>query len=187
MLGAIILTGGASVRMGTDKAVIDWNGRRAVDRLADLAQAVGAHALLTAGAESYGFAHAIEDPPGAGPAAGLLAAAAVLAGQGCDRLLVLAVDAPTIRRQDLQPLLAAPLGGCFRDLHLPLVTNLNALTIGAGQGWSMRRLIETIGLTRLPCPADAQARLRGANTPIEREALLAALIESEGVQRGGAG
>ena len=41
-LGAIILSGGASSRMGVDKAAMDWLGRRAVDRVADLAFEVGA-------------------------------------------------------------------------------------------------------------------------------------------------
>ena len=37
----------------------------------------------------------------------------------------------------------------------------------------IRRLAETAGVARLPVPPGAQARLRGANTPEERAALLA--------------
>jgi molybdopterin-guanine dinucleotide biosynthesis protein A len=40
--GAIILCGGASRRMGRDKAALDWDGVRAVDRLAAWRECVGA-------------------------------------------------------------------------------------------------------------------------------------------------
>lgn len=185
-LGAIILTGGASSRMGADKAALDWNGRSAVDRLADLASEVGAAAVVTSGARPCGLPFAVEEPPGGGPVAGIAAAVAMLRGT-CTRALVLAVDAPTIRLSDLAALLAsARPGACFDDLHLPLVIDLEALPAEAGAGWSMRRLISTAGLAQLPCPPDARVRLRGANTPAEREVLLAALVELEGAQKGGA-
>jgi molybdopterin-guanine dinucleotide biosynthesis protein A len=55
MLCALILAGGRSARMGEDKALIDWGGRRAVDRVADLAAAVGCEAILTVGPSGYGL------------------------------------------------------------------------------------------------------------------------------------
>ena len=186
-LGVIILAGGGSSRMGSDKAVLDWNGRRAVDRLADLSRDLGAALAVTSGAGSYGLPVAAEDPPGGGPVAGLLAAAAMLRPI-CDRALVLAVDAPTVTPPDLAPLLAAPSpGACFEGLMLPLAVELSALPAEDGAGWAMRRLVDIAGLKRLPCPAGAQARLRGANSPAEHAALLEALIAAEGAQKRGAG
>ena len=44
-LGALILTGGASSRMGEDKALLEWGGVRAVDRLV----ALGAGGRLRSG------------------------------------------------------------------------------------------------------------------------------------------
>jgi molybdenum cofactor guanylyltransferase len=188
-LGVIILTGGGSSRMGADKALLDWNGRRAVDRLADLARDVGAVLAVSSGPVSYGFPTAVEDPPGGGPVAGLLAAAALLR-PACDRALVLAVDAPTITVADLAPLLAvlSP-GACFDGLPLPLVVDLSALPSEDGAGWAMQRLVDMAGLRRLPCPAEAEAeaRLRGANAPAERAALLEALMAAEDAQKRGAG
>jgi molybdopterin-guanine dinucleotide biosynthesis protein A len=187
-LGAIILTGGASSRMGTDKAALDWNGRRAVDRLADLAGAIGAQTCVTVGGRTYGLPFAVEDPPGGGPVAGLLAGAMALRQAGCRRALVLAADAPTITADDLAPLLAAPPPGAwFEGLRLPLVAELASLPGQDGRDWPMRRLIEAAGLVALACPAEAEARLRGANTPAEHQALLAALVEAEAVQKRGAG
>jgi molybdopterin-guanine dinucleotide biosynthesis protein A len=187
MLGAIILTGGASSRMGADKADLDWNGRRAVDRLSGLARDLGTVAVVTAGARAYGLPFAAEEPPGGGPAAGVMAAAALLRGQGCERALVLAVDAPTITPADLAPLLDAPSpGACFEGLNLPLVVELSALAPDDAHGWSMVKLIEAVGLVRLECPAPALARLHGANTPSERAELLAALVAAEAAQKDGA-
>src|SRR5689334_8924323 len=99
-LGAVILTGGAGLRMGADKAELEWGGRRAVDRLADLARSLGAAAIVTAGPRDYGLPVAAEDPPGGGPAAGVVAGARAL---GLTRVLVLAVDAPTLTAEDLAP------------------------------------------------------------------------------------
>ena len=173
-LGAIILTGGASSRMGADKAELLWDGRRAVDRVADLAAAAGAAPMLTAGARTYGLPGVSEQPAGGGPVAGVVAGAAALKAAGCRRALVLAVDAPTILAQDLAPLLAAAApGAAFAHLHLPLVLFLDAIPPGAGAGWSMARLITDAGIRLVPPPSDAVERLRGANTPAERAALSA--------------
>jgi molybdopterin-guanine dinucleotide biosynthesis protein A len=161
-LGAIVLCGGASRRMGRDKAVL---GRRAVDRVAALARIVGASALVTAGAD-LGLPWVPDDTAFAGPVGGVLAGARAL---GTDRLLVLAVDAPTLTAEDLAPLLAR--GGCYEGLPLPMVLDATAIPADAEAGWPLRRFVEAAGLVALPVPEGAAARLRGANTPEEREAL----------------
>jgi len=165
-LGAIILCGGGSRRMGRDKALLDWDGLRAVDRVAALARGVGAEALVTAGAD-LGLPWVPDDEAGAGPVGGVLAGAKAL---GTERLLVLAVDAPTLRAEDLAPLLVA--GGCYEGLPVPMVVEASALPADAQAGWPLRRLVERAGLVALPVPEGAMARLRGANTPEERSSLL---------------
>ncbi|EJL28263.1 molybdopterin-guanine dinucleotide biosynthesis protein A [Caulobacter sp. AP07] len=169
--GAIILTGGASRRMGADKASLDWDGQRAVDRVAALATAVGATRVLTAG-RAFGLEH-VEDPaPGAGPVAGVLGGARALAAHGLARALVLAVDAPTVTADDLAPLLAAPgPGAVYEGLPVPMVVALAALPADAEPGWPLRRLVERAGLAALPCDEAVRLRLRGANTPEERARL----------------
>ncbi|PIC01342.1 molybdenum cofactor guanylyltransferase [Caulobacter sp. X] len=165
-IGAIILCGGGSRRMGRDKAVLDWGGRRAVDRVADLARAVGARALVTAGAD-LGLPWVPDDEVGAGPVGGVLAGARAL---GTARLLVLAVDAPTVTAEDLAPLLER--GGFYEGLPVPMVIEAAALPGDAEAGWPLRRLVERAGLAALQVPEGALARLRGANTPEERSDLL---------------
>ncbi len=178
-LGAIILSGGGSTRMGEDKAVLDWLGARAIDRVAALARAVGAEPAIEVGGVNHGLPRVSEAPAGAGPVGGVLAGARALMEAGCRRALVLAVDAPTVTPDDLAPLLvgAGP-GRAYEELHLPLVIDLAALPAGAEAGWPLGRLLDRARVVRLPCPPEARARLRGANTLAEREALLADLSAS---------
>ena len=62
-LGVAILTGGASSRMGEDKAAADWLGVRAVDRVAALARALGAVAVVTVGRADHGLPFAADATP----------------------------------------------------------------------------------------------------------------------------
>jgi molybdopterin-guanine dinucleotide biosynthesis protein A len=171
-LGAVILVGGGATRMGRDKAALDWGGRRAVDLTAALAREVGAALVITAGGD-YGLPFVTDPILGAGPAAGVLAGAARLAASGYTHALLLAVDAPTLSPGDLAPLLAQPdPGAAFAGYPLPAVVALAALPTEAGLGWPLRRLIEHAGLSALTPPDGSEARLRGANTPAEHDALL---------------
>jgi molybdopterin-guanine dinucleotide biosynthesis protein A len=172
LLGAIILTGGASRRMGQDKAALLWGERRAVDLVVDLARSVGAGRVLTAGEMDYGFERVRDPAPQSGPVAGVLAGLAALGGS-FRRVLVLAVDAPTLQPADLAPLLAATgPGATFADFPLPMVLDPAATPADVGLGWPVRRLAEAAGLSQLPLPPGAADRIRGANTEAERLRLL---------------
>jgi len=176
MLGALILTGGRSSRMGEDKAVQLWGGRRAVDLAAALAGQVGATVILTVGGREYGYPFVGDPTPGGGPVGGVAAGAGALAAAGCRRALVLAVDAPTVTPEDLAPLLAAPSpGATYAAFPLPMVADIARLPPEARPDWPLARLAERAGLAELACAPDRAARLRGANTPAERERLLARL------------
>lgn len=175
-LGALILTGGASSRMGADKAALDWGGRRAVDRLWELAREAGAGPAFCVGAGDLGLPRVCEAAPGCGPVGALLAGAQALRAAGAARALVLAVDAPTLTLSDLAPLLAAaPPGASYAGLPLPLVIDLDALPADAAADSPLRALVSRSGARLLTFPKGALGRLRGANTPDERAALLAQL------------
>lgn len=183
----MILSGGASARMGADKGALDWLGTRAVDRLAQIAGEAGAETVVTVSTTDYGLPQIIEETPRSGPVGGVIAGAAALRAAGYERALVLAADAPTLTAADLAPLLAAGgAGSAYEGLHLPLVLDLNTLTPEAEAGWPMGRFLERSGVRRLPAPAEAALRLRGANDPEERAVLLAELRERETAQDGGA-
>jgi molybdopterin-guanine dinucleotide biosynthesis protein A len=184
-LGALILTGGASSRMGEDKASADWLGRRAVDRVYDLANAVGAHLVLTVGRRHLGLHAVTEEDEGGGPVGGIVAGCAKLLSAGCERALVLAVDAPTITPTDLQALLGAKSpGAAFAHLHFPFLIFFDALPCNIGPGNSVARFLTDAHLPLLDPPKESYKRLRGANTPEEREALLSEL-QLEGQHKNG--
>lgn len=183
--GAGILLGGRSSRMGVDKAMLDWNGRTAVDRVADLARTLGAAPVVAIGRPVAGLASVLDG--GQGPVGGVIEAISHLRELGCERVLVLAVDAPTLTADDIVPLLAEPAGAAYEGQPLPMALPVASLPPEALPDWPMRRLAERAGLARLRLPAEAAARLRGANTPEERETLLADLVRLEGAPRSGAG
>jgi molybdopterin-guanine dinucleotide biosynthesis protein A len=183
-LGAIILSGGASKRMGVDKGSIAWLGERAIERVAGVAAAVGCGVVITVGPTDYGLPFVVDDTPLGGPVGGVLAGASALLQRGCDRALVLPVDAPTVRITDLQPLMRiGGSGAAFDGFPLPLSISLAALPSDASAGWPMKRLVEHAGLKVIDCPADARLRLRGANTPDEREILLRELAGYEATRK----
>lgn len=171
--GVAILVGGASRRMGSDKAQLIWGGMRAVDHCAALGLALGADHVLTAGGD-YGLDFVLDPSPQAGPVAGLLAAAKRFSDLGLCHILALAVDAPTLGPSDLEPLFAHPDGAHFEGFPVPLFAPLAALDPTAPLDWPLRRLVERAGLAPLACAPDLALRLRGANTPEECLALVQA-------------
>jgi molybdopterin-guanine dinucleotide biosynthesis protein A len=173
--------------MGTDKALLEWAGLRAIDRVAALAAAAGAQVIVASGSRDHGLPLALDETQFGGPVGGLIAGAVALRQAGCDRMLALAVDAPTIRLADIAPLLtqASP-GAAYQALHLPMVIDVAAIPTDAQADWPLARLVERAGLARPACPREAHARLRGANTLEERDALMSELVAAEAAQKGGA-
>ena len=177
-LATVILCGGSSSRMGTDKARLDWDGAPALDRLVALSWELGIRFVLTSGAD-HGLPVVLDTNPGEGPCGGILAAALRLRANGYDRALILAVDAPTLLASDIQPLLAGRPGAADDGLPLPMVIDLAAIPAATEAGWPLKRLVQDTGLVVLPCSEQARPRLRGANTPEERLRLLAGPDASE--------
>src|SRR5438105_14773030 len=105
LCAGLLLTGGASRRMGRDKALLEVDGQRLVDRAAALLAAV-ADPVVEVGPGWSGLPAVREDPPGSGPLAAVSTGAAALRRAGHHGpALVLAVDMPKVR-VDLLRLLA---------------------------------------------------------------------------------
>src|SRR5438105_8578446 len=96
LCAGLLLTGGASRRMGRDKALLEVDGQRLVDRAAALLAAV-ADPVVEVGPGWSGLPAIREEPPGSGPLAALGAGAAALRTAGHEGpVLVLAVDMPRV-------------------------------------------------------------------------------------------
>jgi molybdopterin-guanine dinucleotide biosynthesis protein A len=107
----LLLTGGASTRLGVDKAELRRDGERLADRTARLLAAVCTVAVEV-GPGASDLPAVREDPPGSGPLAALVAGADALARRGVEApVLVLGVDLPFLERPLLEWLAGRPGSG----------------------------------------------------------------------------
>lgn len=91
-LDVVVLAGGASRRMGRDKALLEVDGRRLVDVVADRMAAVADHVVVASGPRPLGRDDEVADAPDCdGPLAGVVAA---LRRAQAPYLGVVPVDAP---------------------------------------------------------------------------------------------
>ena len=98
IVAGLLLTGGASRRMGSDKALLEFGGQRLVDRAAAVLSTVAAPVIEVGPGWAPGLCCVREDPPGSGPLAALWAGVEALRAIGADApaVLALAVDMPAV-------------------------------------------------------------------------------------------
>ncbi len=107
----LLLTGGASRRLGVDKAELRRDGERLADRTARLLAGV-CTPVLEVGPGVSPLPAVREDPPGGGPLAALVAGADALRAQRASGpVLVLAVDLPFVETPLLRWLAEHPAPG----------------------------------------------------------------------------
>ncbi len=112
----VILTGGKSSRMGTDKALLIIEGRTLVERLDQMLRGAGARRVVAIGGNieaitRLGIEAVADHFPGEGPLGGLLTAADELRVGNPWRVGVIACDLPMLRAATLRRLAEALPGG----------------------------------------------------------------------------
>lgn len=163
-LGGVLLAGGRSSRMGEDKALMRWDGRRAVDLAHDLARQAGCETILVAGRD-YGYPFLADPAPDCGPAIALLAAIDRLSE--IDRFLVLPVDAPTLRFADVSLLFTTRgRGAAFVRQPIPMQIRRDGAEKARG-ATSLHAMVQLAELREVALPQNGEHRIRGANTPQE--------------------
>jgi molybdenum cofactor guanylyltransferase len=92
-LTGFILAGGKSARMGRDKALLDWHGRRLLDHMTDLISTVADEVCVV------GRGRLPDRLQGLGPLSGI---ATALEASATDANLVVAVDLPALTTEFLE-------------------------------------------------------------------------------------
>lgn len=106
-ISAVLLCGGASKRMGRDKALMTWEGETLLDRALEVLRAIARDVMIAPGSlaryQDRGLPEVLDGEPGQGPSAGILAG---LAKARYERVLFAAVDLPELGRCPLKDLVA---------------------------------------------------------------------------------
>jgi molybdopterin-guanine dinucleotide biosynthesis protein A len=174
-----VLVGGASTRMGQDKASLPFHGRTLVEHVADaVAEAAGSVTLVGAPEryESLRLPRIPDTRPGCGPLAGIHAA---LTASQSDWNLIVACDMPGISGAFLQTLLCAaessaedcliPVGPSGRLEPLCAAYHLRCLpAIGAALDRGVRKVTEGLTGVRIrKWPTAESSWFSNVNTPAE--------------------
>ncbi|GMU42622.1 MAG: hypothetical protein AMXMBFR25_06080 [Lysobacterales bacterium] len=170
--------------MGADKARLPWKGRTLLEHQFGLLEQAGCARVLVSGGYSA-FPHVRDLWPQRGPLGGL---ASVAAEAEEPHWLVLAVDQPLVDvamlralRAGLDAAIERGRGVCrFGEEQLPMAMVagpeirlwMEQALHGSGSGASLKYLQERLRVHTLAADAGVRARLRGANTPDEWQALL---------------
>lgn len=101
-VGAFVLAGGQSVRMGREKALLELGGMPMIVRTARLVERVAGHVTVVGTPEKYeplGLRAIRDDWPGAGPLGGI---ATALRASGSTWNLIVACDLPYLKKEWLE-------------------------------------------------------------------------------------
>jgi molybdenum cofactor guanylyltransferase len=153
----LLLTGGASARMGAPKATLQREGETLADRSARLLRAV-CDPVVEIGPGYTTLTRVVEHPPGRGPLAALVAGADAVPGPG--PVLLLACDLPFVSEELLERLAAWPgsdtvvpvdRAGIVQPIcarYSPAALALARELLATGER-SLRSLLRGAGVTRL--------------------------------------
>lgn len=171
-LHGLVLAGGRSSRMGTDKTRLLWQGKPLFRHMAELLSNTGIRQVMISGQGFTGENSVADIIPQRGPLSGIHAALQRLPSG--DRLLVCPVDMP------LLPLVAIRLLGmqsvlcCFEGFTLPLLLPVNASARTAidraihsdnTKDYALWRLYQQLDGQTIPLPQAMTDYFENANTP----------------------
>jgi len=165
-LGGLILAGGASTRMGRDKALLEADGATLLERAQALLAEAGCSRVLIAGRPDMDGG--LPDlTPGAGPARAACDALLAMADAGLDLALVVPVDMPLLTPQSLELLVAgATAGAAAYERHpLPFCTRLQAQPLADAEPESMRALLQMLSVIWFPLDGMDERIFTNVNTP----------------------
>jgi molybdopterin-guanine dinucleotide biosynthesis protein A len=181
-LTAVLLAGGESRRMGTEKATVVFNCEPLWQRQIRLLRQLGSEKILVSARAECSWRPAdtelvLDQPPSRGPISGLTAA---LARMGTSHLVALGVDMPFVTAAQLQDLchranpgcgVVPTIGGRAEPLAAvyPMEAHIDFVAALAGNDWSLQPLVRHLadeGKVQLVNVTAAEADLyRSLNEP----------------------
>jgi molybdenum cofactor guanylyltransferase len=168
-IAGVVLAGGQSRRMGTDKAGIDYLGETFLERAQSLLREVGCDPVLISGRP--GLAGGIEDShPGAGPAQAIFDAMTNLPDD-CSGALFIPVDMPLLTPDDIMPLLSAQQASAWIDHPLPVFLPATTPLPPREDVRSVKYLLSCLDMHWLELPPDRQGHFRNFNTAADLKVL----------------
>lgn len=164
MIGGVVLAGGRSSRMGTDKALIDWHGVPLVQHVRDaVARAVdGPVVVVGAPGQELPVAFVADPEPHRGPVVGLRVG---LEAVGTPRAFVCGTDQP-FAHSVIPDLLGAPAADVVAYEGEPLGALYAANVAQHAHGGSLMALLAQVDTRWLPGP---RPELRSFNRPSDLE------------------
>ena len=155
---AVLLTGGSSTRLGTDKAALVVDGETLAQRLVRVLRDAGCDPVVEVGPGYADAAVVREDPPGAGPLAAVARAHEELRSRGVTGdAIVLAVDLPNVEAPLVRWLAEQPPGAAVVPMVAgraqPLCARYAATTLDTARALvdqgerSMRTLLDRVEVT----------------------------------------
>jgi molybdopterin-guanine dinucleotide biosynthesis protein A len=166
-VAGVVLVGGQSLRMGQEKALLDFKGRPLYAHMQMLLNSSGVVEIFFSG-QIAGIKKCIPDNhPHQGPGRALGHVLTELHGR-FSHLLVVAIDTPLLTSALLSQLLASDTP-CYYDNH-PLPALLEC-TPPVSDPRSVYALLNSQNATCIHLPVSDEVLLNGANTPEEWEQL----------------
>lgn len=170
-IAGVVLAGGRSTRMGVNKAFLCFKGKPLIEHMRSVVASAcrGGDVYISGNIQGY---PCIEDEkPNVGPAAAILSVAHKI-GKNHRGLLFVPVDMPNLTAEILGKLMREKDvdGACYQDHPLPLWLNTPLEKHRLCD--SVRDLISTLNIVKLPVPKNSENKFINTNTPEEWKALI---------------
>ncbi len=163
-IAGVILVGGQSSRMGTNKALLNFHGRPLVEHMIDIVGQTGCSEVILSGSLP-GYECLPDLQPHEGPAKAIQGLLERFRGR-YDALLCVPVDLPLMTAEALRRLLSVQKSASFEGHPLPAVIDTGDVPADCR---AVYQLLQSIGAVILEMPAGIEGAFINVNTKQEWE------------------
>ena len=159
-IAGVVLAGGRSSRMGSNKAFLEYNGIYLIEHMKNLLQATGLNDIYISG-DVEGYKTIPDSQKFNGPHSAIIDVMAQL--NDYDGALFVPVDMPLLTADILQRLINDDCSAYFKKHPLPIYIAI-ALEVGR-EVKSVKDIIKTIDAKSMDLPIEFQESMQNINTP----------------------